>query len=187
MTEIVIARHGETTWNAEGRFQGHADVPLNARGREQAAGLAARLAESERFAAIHASDLVRAFETATIVAERLGLVPVPEHGLREIDVGAWSGLTRPEIERTWPGAIERWAAGGELPDGETRAELAARVKRAALAIAADHPGSRVLLVAHGGVIRSLQRLALGAPEPVVENCAAWEFAVEAGRLTPATF
>lgn len=184
-THVVIARHGETPWNAEGRFQGQADVPLSDHGRRQAEELAARLAGEPPFTALYASDLARAFETATIVGRRLGLVPVPEPGLREIDVGSWSGLLRAEIEERWPGSIERWVRGGEVPDGETRQALAARVAAAAVTTAERHPGGRVLLVAHGGVIRSLQRMVQGEPEPVLANCATWAFAVAAGRLLPA--
>ncbi len=182
MTTITIARHGETDWNAEGRFQGHADPPLNVRGRGQAAALAARLAAGPAFAALYASDLRRAFETATIVGARVGLDPRPDPGLREIDVGSWSGKTRDEIEALWPGALARWAAGEDEHDGETRPDLAERVERAVNALAARHVGGRLLLVAHGGVIRSLQRIVLGAPEPVVDNCTTWQLVVRNGVL-----
>jgi probable phosphoglycerate mutase len=182
MTTLTIARHGETDWNAEGRFQGHADPPLNARGRVQAAVLAARLAEEPPYAALYASDLRRAFETATILGRRVGLEPRPEAGLREIDVGNWSGMTREEIEAAWPGSLARWATGEDAHTGETRPELAARVESTVLTLAARHRGQRLLLVAHGGVIRSLQRIVLGAPEPVVDNCATWHLAVRSGVL-----
>jgi len=185
--EIVIARHGETAWNADGRFQGHADVPLNERGQAQAVALAERMASARaRFDALYASDLARAYETAEIVGRRLGLTPTPEARLREIDVGSWSGLTRFEIEEQWPGALARWGTDDDVHDGESRASFATRVVESAREIGVRHAGSRVLLVAHGGVVRSLQRAVTGAPEAVLENCGTWDFVVAGdGTLRPA--
>lgn len=187
MAEIVIARHGETSWNAEGRFQGHADVPLSERGREQAEALAERLASGRPFAAFYASDLRRAAETAEVVASRLRLSVVPHSGLREIDVGSWSGLTRAEISERDPAGFARWAGGGGMQDhgGEAREAFSARVLDAVLEIGARHAGERVLLVAHGGVVRALQRAVLGEPEPVLENCGTWAFRVAEGTLQAA--
>ena len=95
MTTILLARHGETDWNRERRFQGHADPPLNETGREQARTLAAELA-GEELDAVYTSDLARANETAKIIASRLGVPVVVDAELREIDVGEWQGLTWPE-------------------------------------------------------------------------------------------
>src|SRR6185437_6606991 len=92
MTTLLLVRHGETDWNAERRYQGHADVPLNDRGVEQARELAEQLA-GERIDAIYSSDLSRAHATAEIVGERLGVPVVTDPDLREIDVGAVEGLT----------------------------------------------------------------------------------------------
>src|SRR5215211_5458467 len=102
-----MARHGETDWNRDQRFQGHADPPLNELGREQARKLAERLA-SERLDAVYTSPLRRASETGALVAGRLGLVAEPIEGLREVDVGSWSGLTRTEVERQFPAGYRRW-------------------------------------------------------------------------------
>src|SRR5437660_3083754 len=96
VTTLILARHGETDWNRDGRFQGHADPPLNNRGREQAYALADAVAD-ERIEAVYASDLRRAHETAQIVAARKGLDVVIDPDLRERDVGEWSGLTLPQI------------------------------------------------------------------------------------------
>jgi len=106
VTTLILARHGETDWNRENRFQGHADPPLNDLGREQSAALAASLAE-ERIARIYTSPLRRAAETAEIVAAALGLDVEHVEGLREIDVGAWSGLTRDEIAASFPDKYAR--------------------------------------------------------------------------------
>src|SRR5215211_9126850 len=101
VTTILLARHGETDWNREGRFQGHADPPLNRTGRAQAFDLSRALA-AEKLAAMYSSPLRRALETAEIVAASHGLEPVTVDGLREVDVGSWSGLTRAEIEQRFP-------------------------------------------------------------------------------------
>src|SRR5689334_9034949 len=146
MTTLLLARHGETDWNREGRWQGWADPPLNATGREQAAALAEQL-RAVPFDAVYSSDLRRARETAEILAAPHGAEVVLDAGLREIDVGSWSGLTRAEIAERFP--------GGERPDGETHAEHGARVREAVTRIARAHPGGRILLVGHGGTIRSI--------------------------------
>ena len=98
MASLLLARHGETDWNREGRWQGHADISLNERGREQARALAKQLS-GVAFDVIYASDLVRAHETALIVAEERRMPVHTDAGLREIDVGGWSGLTPDEIAR----------------------------------------------------------------------------------------
>jgi len=169
VTRILLARHGETDWNRVGRWQGHADPPLNDAGRGQAAELAERLA-GNGIAAIYSSDLVRASQTAHVVADRLGLAVVEEAGLREIDVGSWSGLTRAEVEQRFPEGYARWLRGDIGHDGETREELSERVVGAVERIAAAHPGDTILAVTHGGAIRALRRYADGDPGGPIENC-----------------
>src|ERR687894_931603 len=107
MATILLARHGETDWNAERRWQGHTDRQLTPRGREQARALAERLADTD-LEAVYASDLSRARETAAAVAERqeLEVRTLPE--LREVDVGSWAGLTKTEALERFPDAYERW-------------------------------------------------------------------------------
>lgn len=157
MTTLILARHGETDWNRDGRFQGHADPPLNARGREQARELADLLAD-EPVEAIYSSDLRRAHETARIVAERTGLEVVVDPQLRERDVGHWSGLTAAEIEEQFPDQIRLWREGA-VSVGESRESLAERVVAAAHRIAAAHPDGLVLVVTHGGALRMLRHAA----------------------------
>ena len=169
MTRILLARHGETDWNRIGRWQGHADPPLNEAGRSQAAELAQRLA-GDGIAAVYSSDLKRASETARVVAARLGLDVVEDAGLREIDVGSWSGLTRAEVEQRFPEGYARWLGGEIGHDGETREQLTARVVDAVERIAATHPDGTVLVVTHGGSIRALRRHAAGDPGDPIENC-----------------
>ena len=156
MTTIYLARHGESDWNAANRFQGHSDRPLTDLGREQARALA-DLVAGENVEAIYASPLSRALETARIVAARTGLAVVEDEGLREVDTGSWSGLSRAEVQERYPEGFERWTSGGAgWEDGESYEEMAERVLAAVNRIAAAHPGGRVLLVSHGGPIRAIQ-------------------------------
>lgn len=189
MTTILLARHGETDWNREGRFQGWADPPLNGTGLAQAVDLSVSLM-AEELAAVYSSPLRRAFETAEAIAASRGLEPVLVEALREVDVGAWSGLTRAEIERRFPEQYARWLDYGEgWDDGESYDAMAARVVRALLQLAKAHDGGRLLAVTHGGPIRAASAFAAGTSyaearrlEPVVGNALVVEFAVEAGAL-----
>src|SRR5919106_6160019 len=136
-TRIILARHGETDWNLERRWQGHSDRPLNETGLAQAEELAEQLA-GEPIAAVYSSDLIRAHETARIVSERLGLDVVAVPGLRERRFGSWEGLQDVEVERRFPGVHSP-------PDGESRDEMLRRVLKSLDAIATSHPGRTVLV------------------------------------------
>jgi broad specificity phosphatase PhoE len=189
VTTVHLARHGESDWNAAGRWQGHADRPLTELGRRQAAELAERLA-CVPLDAVYSSDLRRARETAEPVAKRHRLEVTVLRSLREVDVGAWSGLSRPEVERRFPEAFARWRGGGQgWEDGETYEQMTERVVGAVLEIAAAHPGGEVLVVAHGGPIRALHAVALGLDisehrrlKPVAANARLSLMTVEGGRL-----
>jgi broad specificity phosphatase PhoE len=160
VTTVYLARHGESDWNAEARWQGHADRPLTDLGIRQAAELADRLADV-RLDAVYSSDLERARATAEVVARSQDLTVRSLAALREIDVGSWSGLTRPEAERRFPAGYRRWLDGGRgWDDGETYEDMATRVVETVLRIAADHPEGSVLVVSHGGPIRALHAVAL---------------------------
>jgi broad specificity phosphatase PhoE len=149
MTTILLARHGETDWNLNRRVQGHSDTPLNDTGRAQAQALGEELA-GERIDAVYSSDLVRAHETARAVAQPRGLGVTAIRDLRERHFGTWEGLTDDEIfARFDPTPDTSWG------DGETREEMAERVLDALRRIAATHPGSRVLVVSHGGPLRAV--------------------------------
>ena len=189
-TTLVLVRHGETDWNRDGRIQGQTDVPLNDRGREQARQLAEELVGSE-FDAVYASDLARARETAEIVAARTGLPVILDADLRELDFGAWEGLTAVEIRARWPGAFEQWATVGldRYDGGESHDQLAARVLAAARRLAATHQGEQILLVAHGGPLRALLMEAKGLDYRTqrrefrrIANCETSRVAIEGGRL-----
>jgi broad specificity phosphatase PhoE len=159
VTTVYLARHGESDWNVENRFQGSVDRPLTERGRVQARALASELADIP-LEAVYTSPLRRAHETAEIVAaeKRLRAIPVAE--LSEIDVGAWAGLSRSEVESQFPEAFRRWVGGGEgWEDGESYASMSARVLAAVLRVAEGHPDRSVLVVSHGGPIRAVHAAA----------------------------
>jgi broad specificity phosphatase PhoE len=151
MTRILLVRHGETDWNLNRRLQGHADRPLNDTGREQAHALAAELAQ-EPLEAVYSSDLKRALDTAQIIAAARGLEVTALPELRERHFGTWEGLTDEEIHGRFPEAAE-----GVLGDGETREEMDRRVLATLERIAQEHPAGTVLIVSHGGPLRSVLR------------------------------
>jgi probable phosphoglycerate mutase len=189
VTTILLARHGETDWNREGRFQGWADPPLNATGRAQAVDLSVQLM-AEELAAVYSSPLRRAYETAEVVAASRGLEPVTVDALREVDVGSWSGLSRAEIEQRFPEQYARWLDYGQgWEDGETYEQMVDRVVGALQELAEARDGERILAVTHGGPIRAASAFAdrvsyaeARRRSPVVGNTAVLEFAVEAGAL-----
>jgi broad specificity phosphatase PhoE len=168
VTELLLVRHGETDWNAEGRLQGHTDRPLSDYGREQARRLADEL-EGEELDAIYASDLLRARETAEIVGGRLGLPVELDADLREKDWGNWEGLSALERDRV------------EFVGESTEAHQE-RMLQALRRIAERHPAGRVLVVTHGGSMRRVQTKVLGLALPVVENCGRWLCTWDDGSL-----
>jgi broad specificity phosphatase PhoE len=171
VTTLLLVRHGETDWNAEGRLQGQTDRPLSEFGRRQARQLAEELAD-DAFEAVYASDLARARETAEIVGTRLGLPVVLDPDLREKDWGNWEGLTAVERDRV------------EFVGESTEAHQE-RILRALRRISERHPGEgRILVVTHGGSMRRAQTAALGMALPVVENCGRWLCACENGAFRP---
>jgi broad specificity phosphatase PhoE len=173
VTRLLLLRHAESEWNARGRWQGWADPPLSEDGRHQAS-IAGWLLKPLGFTAVAASDLERARRTAGLAAATMGLTgPVHiEPGLREYDIGDWSGLTRLEIEARWPGALDDWRHGrlAAAPGGEIRDAFVARIVAAVTRVGAAHPAGRVLVITHGGVIGSLALL-LGAGESRVAHLA----------------
>lgn len=164
-TWLYLIRHGEVEQAAEGRFFGHTDVGLSATGRLQAEVLGRHLGP-ERIAAVYASDLRRARESAEPLAAALDLAPVVSSALREVDMGRWEGLTFREIRERDPELAARWLANPAavpFPGGESLEALRARVVPALEAILARHAGRRVAVVAHGGSNRVILCEALGLP------------------------
>lgn len=159
---LLLVRHGETEWNAQARFQGQSDVPLNEEGRRQALAARRKLANAE-IKAVYASDLQRAWETAEIIVAVHGLSIHAEPRLREQNFGKWEGLTYEEIEERYPKALAGFRADPvnmPLPDGETLRQVAARVQEALAEIIHAHADDTVLLVAHGGTLQVLISLIL---------------------------
>jgi probable phosphoglycerate mutase len=157
---LCIARHGETDWNKKGVLQGWLDVPINALGRQQAHAMAQPLADAG-FSAIWSSPLVRARETAEIVAAALGLPPPSCHeGLKEKHFGAVQGIPKQELAELNPVLLEqilRRNPAAEFAGGETMDEFADRVLGAFDTIGQHHPGQRVLVITHGWVMDVVTR------------------------------
>jgi probable phosphoglycerate mutase len=171
-TTVLVVRHGQSAWNAEGRWQGQADPGLSPLGVQQATAAAAAVGTVD---AIVASDLTRAQHTAEIIAAAVGIGPVvPEPRLRETDAGEWTGLTRDDIEAHYPG----WLADGRRPPRfEHWEQVAGRATDALLDLHAAFPGGEVLVIAHGGVIRALER-SLDALGALVPNLSGRRFLVD---------
>jgi alpha-ribazole phosphatase len=158
MTRLILIRHGETDWNAEGRWQGQIDVPLNENGRQHAREVAHRLV-GEGIQAIYSSDLKRAVETARVLGEATGLDIHIDARLREIHQGEWQGLLVSEIQERYSQRFESrlrnpWTIAP--PGGETVVQVQQRVDQALDDIVQKHPGETVAIVAHGFVIALLR-------------------------------
>lgn len=163
LTRLCIVRHGETDWNAEKRIQGHLDIPLNEAGLSQAHATAEGLCELH-FRAVYSSDLRRSWQTAEIVASRLGIDLHPEPGLRERHSGLLEGKTVEELSNAHPEAHARFL--DRDPDypfgtGESMRVFSARVVNSVEDLIASHSGETLLLVTHGGVLDVIFRRATG--------------------------
>ncbi len=164
-TRIIAIRHGETAWNVDTRLQGHLDVALNAHGLWQAQRAGLALAD-EDIAAIYSSDLSRAFTTAQAIADHNKSTPArtvhPHTGLRERGFGIFEGQTYAQISIDWPEESRRWRQRDPhfAPQGgETLVQLRERIHHTVNTLAAQHVGEQIVLVAHGGVMDALYRLA----------------------------
>ncbi|MEN7526786.1 MULTISPECIES: histidine phosphatase family protein [unclassified Cupriavidus] len=162
-THLIVIRHGETAWNRERRLQGQVDIPLNDTGRAQALALAGALS-GEPIDAVYSSDLGRAMETAAPLAQALGLTVRTEPRLRERHYGDLQTMTYAEVAEKRPEDFANWQA--RVPDyappgGESLREFQDRAVEIALALARRHPGERIAMVAHGGVLDCLYREATG--------------------------
>jgi len=168
-TKLLFVRHGQTAWNAHGRWQGHTDVGLDSVGHSQALALSRRL-HGGSYSAIYCSDLLRAAKTAEILAEALGMAPVYDVRWRERDVGLFAGLTGTELRARYPA---EWAAmqNGTLnpPGGEPQDVFHSRVISAFEEMISRHAGETVLVVSHGGTIGVIVGHVLGMPPVVRKN------------------
>ncbi|HHY81256.1 MAG TPA: histidine phosphatase family protein [Clostridiales bacterium] len=155
---IYLTRHGETIWNIDKRTQGTRDIPLSSRGIRQSEALAERLAD-ENISTIYTSILDRAYHTANIIGERIGLQPIQTKELNEVNFGSWEGLTLKEIEAKYPGRFERFFTDfNYAPDnGESIASLQSRIRRFIQLIKEKHADKedRILIVSHAYPVRML--------------------------------
>lgn len=176
MTWLYLVRHGETDWNAAHRVQGRANIPLNENGRAQARRAAERLV-GRRWDAVFSSPLDRAHETARIIADRLGIAEVGiVDDLVERDYGEAEGMDFAELSARYP-------EGTHAPGQESRQQVADRVVPALVRIAEQHPGEQLLLVSHGGAIRSvLQTADPKTKHPPIPNTSVHSFLATDGAL-----
>lgn len=181
VTDVLAIRHGESAWNAAGRWQGQADPPLTDLGRRQAAAAGAVLAQGTGFDAIVGSDLQRAEMTAAIIGEVIGTpVAFLDRRFRENAAGEWQGLTRAEIERDWPGYLD---VDGRPPGFEPAEQTAARMHEGMVDAAHRLGSRRLLLVGHSGAIRQLRR-AVGGDDVRIPNLGGFWFRVSGHEITP---
>lgn len=174
---LLLVRHGQSTWNDAHRIQGQLDPPLSELGLDQAALTAERLAAAN-LAGFYCSDLVRTRQTAAPLAERLGVEPTYDPGLREVALGEWEGLTGHQIAQRWPDVWDLWQEHPSwdlVPGGEGQAAFEGRVAAALAAILDRHPEGDVLVVTHGGVIQVALSRVVGASSAglfpfLIENC-----------------
>jgi broad specificity phosphatase PhoE len=175
---ILLARHGETVFNVEGRWQGQADSPLTERGRAQAVELARALAD-EQITAVYSSDLGRAADTAAEVAFLHQLDVTREARLREIDVGEWTGKYRDEINAAFPGGLKAWASRPseyQLPNGESIHHAQARALDFFGDCMPSHSGETVVVISHGALCQTILVNAMGGTvddlwlKEGVDNC-----------------
>ena len=177
MTRLLVVRHGQSEWNATGRWQGRADPALTDEGRRQSKVAGGALGT---FDAVVASPLLRAAETATIIAERLGIGPVlTDPDLVERDAGEWQGLTRSQIQEGWPGFLD----DGRRPPGYEPGDAMLTRALSVLERISERMGDGdVLVVSHGGVVYALEE-ACGEPWRRIPNLGARWFELSGGDLS----
>lgn len=162
-TRLFLVRHGATLWNDAGRFMGQTDIPLSPLGQKQAQAVASRLA-GLGLAAVYSSDLARARETAAAIARMSGLSVILDPRLREVDGGAWAGLSLADARRQDADLFRRWMEdpmGVPLPGGESYAAVMTRAWAATQEILERHRGQKVAIVGHGGSLRVIILKVLG--------------------------
>jgi len=184
-TWVYAVRHGETEWNRAGRQQGHQDSPLTPTGVRQAELLADGLG-GKRIEAMYSSDLGRAIQTAEIIAKRLDLKIRPDIRLRERNLGILQGLTRDQFELRYPEEFYRFNAADAdyvVPGGESLRQLFDRCVSCAEEIAGKNKGKCILIVGHGGVLRSLFHKATDTPPAGLRRFSLYNAAINLFRIT----
>jgi phosphoserine phosphatase len=177
---LILVHHGETAWSRERRFHGRRDSPLSSQGREQAAAVSRALA-SESPAAVYASPVACARETAQLIAEPHDLSVVADASFIELSFGIWEGLTVAEVRRTFPALYTRWRTEPHtvrFPGGEDLHAPRSRVRARLAELAPLYAGKTVVVVTHGVVVRLVVLEALDLPPDRL-----WAIAAEAGGIT----
>ena len=190
MITLYLIRHGETTWNVDGRFQGQRDSPLNDLGVAQARLVAAALGDRP-LDAVYTSDLDRAAMTAALIAAPHDLTPIADIRLREVCFGEWEGYLISEVRERWPEAYAAWRKDSlhtRPPGGETVEAVQARVTDFLRMVLDTYQQGQVAIVGHGGSLRALITLALGADLSVfrrfrLDNCSLSTLEVTDGQFT----
>ena len=173
MTELIFVRHGVTDWNREKRLQGHTDIALNREGRQQAARVAKAL-QHEAFDAFYSSDLSRALETAQTVASHRAQVVLPQPELRERHYGLFEGVPQHELPQRFPQAYANLKVRdphADLPGGESLHDFYQRISTYVQLLVQQHPGQRLFIATHGGVLDCIYRLCTATP---LSASRAWE-------------
>lgn len=163
-TTIILIRHGQTEWNRVERFRGRADVPLNETGLAQAEATGRRVGAAWQPAALYASPLSRAVQTAAAIGRSTGLEVQVFPGLADIDYGQWQGLTPDEARERWPEAVDDWYQHPEradIPGGENLERLRQRAMTAVGELAGRHPDQTIVLVGHTVINRVILLGVLG--------------------------
>jgi broad specificity phosphatase PhoE len=176
-SRLLLVRHGESTWNREGRVQGQLDPPLTERGQAQVKEVAQRMA-GHRVVAMYTSDLRRARQTAAPIAEQMGVEPVPLAELREINLGEWQGKTHVELRVEYPDVWRAWTRHPSwdlVPGSEGADAFERRVRGVMDQLFARHPQGDILCVTHGGLIQVALGNVVGSHSDgvfpfLIENC-----------------
>ena len=182
---LILVRHGETTWNVVGKYQGQTDVPLSEVGLKQAKTLAKFFPAAE-VDAVYASDLSRALVTAECIGEKFSRPVQMETAFRELDFGEWEGLNYEEIVSRWPTAMDNFLQHPEkpvIPGGESFTQLQERVMGRLGEIIAAHPGQTVVIVAHGAVLRTVLASFMQMPLQYVWRLRQYNTAVSIVRVS----
>lgn len=160
MTRLIVIRHGFSISNAERRYTGQQDVPLSALGYEQAELVADYLTANFSIDAIHASDLCRAVDTVAPTAKRLGLSVIPERGLRETDVGDWTGRTYEDVQAHYAVHLARHRADPDVPcpNGESHRAVFARIQSTVERLLREHQGKTVVIATHAMPARCIEAM-----------------------------
>ncbi len=186
---LIMMRHGQTAWNVEHRIQGHTDIPLDERGREQAAAIAERLSCME-LAAVYASPLLRAFETGSVIAQRNHCPIYKEDRLIERFFGDWEGLCMTDIAHNKPEAWQQWVEDPEncpIPNAEPLQAVLQRSLACTEEITKKHPEGNVVIVSHANPVKLLLMHYAGIPLEKIhkirtDNCSYSELGLREGSF-----